>query len=392
MKQKGLWLTMIKKKFRSYNQQELKNICDLLCDNIESVLSTLGLDDYRDNSKMISMTCPIHNGDNESALNLYYEGDTYRGNWKCRTHQCEKHFKSSILGFIRGTISAQKYGWTQEGDKTCSFGEVVEFCKSFLDLDNTNKNIFNRISQEKNNFARIIDKIIEKPLEEKKISRESAIKNISIPSDYYLERGFSKEILSKYDVGLCENKAKPMYNRVVVPIYDDSGDYLVGCTGRSIFDKCEYCQSYHDPEEKCPSKEISWQFSKWKHSFGFKSQHYLYNFWNAKEHIYKDNYAIVVESPGNVWKLEENGVHNSVAIFGCNLSDRQKLILDSSGAMTLFLMMDNDEAGKRAAEEIKQKCENTYTVYIPTISAGDIAEMTENQIKTEIKDFIKERV
>lgn len=382
---------MIKKKSRLYNQQELKSICDLLCDNIESVLSALDIHDYRDNSKMISMKCPIHDGDNESALNLYYEGDTYRGNWKCRTHQCEKHFKSSILGFIRGVMSTQKKNWCQEGDKTCSFGEAIEFSKSLLGIDNKSV-LVNNASQDKNNFARIVGKIVNKPLEDKKITRKSVIKNISIPSDYYIQRGFSKETLSRYDVGLCENKEKPMYNRVVVPIYDDTGEFLVGCTGRSIFDKCGVCQSYHHPEYQCPSKEKSWQFSKWKHSMGFKSQNYLYNFWNAKEHIFKDSYAIIVESPGNVWKLEENGIHNSVAVFGCNMSDRQKLILDSSGAMTLFIIMDNDEAGKRATEEIQQKCENTYTVYVPQISANDIAEMTSEQINTEIKQFIKERI
>lgn len=382
---------MIKKKSRSYNQQELKHICDLLCDNIESLLSALNLDDYRDNGKMITMPCPIHDGDNGSALNLYYEGDSYRGNWKCRTHQCEKHFKSSILGFVRGVLSAQKYHWSESGDKTCSFAEVMDFCKSFLDLDDT-KITSTRVSQDKNNFSRIIDKIVEKPTTEKKISRLSAIKNISIPSTYYIDRGFSKEVLVNYDVGLCSNPDKPMCNRVVVPIYDDTGEFLIGCTGRSIFDKCEFCQSYHDPESICPSKEKAWQYSKWKHSFGFKSQNHLYNFWKAKDHIYKSNYAIIVESPGNVWKLEENGIHNSVAIFGCNLSDRQKLILDSSGAMTLFVIMDNDEAGQQASKEIKEKCENTYTVHIPKISASDIAEMTNDQINTEIKNFIKEQL
>lgn len=353
-------------------------------------MSALGLEDYRDNGKMLTMTCPIHNGDNESALNLYYEGDTYRGNWKCRTHQCEKHFKSSILGFIRGVLSTSKHGWEKNGDKTCSFTDVMNFCKSLLGLENMNISP-SRISQDKNNFSRIIDKIIEKPVTEKKISRVSVIKNIEIPSSYYIDRGFSKDILSKYDVGLCSNREKPMYNRVVVPIYDDSGEFLVGCTGRSVFDKCESCQSYHKEGSGCPPKETAWQHSKWKHSFGFKSQHYLYNYWNAKDHIYKDNYAILVESPGNVWKLEENGIHNSVGIFGCNLSDRQKLILDSSGAMTLFLIMDNDEAGERAAKEIKEKCENTYTVHIVKISSNDIADMTEDQINTEIKQFIKEK-
>ena len=84
---------MTKKKSPSHNQHELKIICDALCDNIEQVLEALDLHEYRDNGKMITMACPIHGGDNDSALNLYYEGDTYRGNWKCRTHGCEKYSK-----------------------------------------------------------------------------------------------------------------------------------------------------------------------------------------------------------------------------------------------------------------------------------------------------------
>jgi hypothetical protein len=45
--------------------------------------------------------------------------------------------------------------------------------------------------------------------------------------------------LEDYDVGYCDNPAKPMYERAVVPIYDNEHKYIVGCTGRSIFEKCE---------------------------------------------------------------------------------------------------------------------------------------------------------
>lgn len=380
---------MIKKKYRSHNQDELKIICDSLCDNIQEVLSSLDLHDYRDNSKMLTMPCPIHGGDNESALNLYYEGDTYRGNWKCRTHQCEKYFKASIIGFIRGVLSSKKYHWSKDGDKMCSFQEAMLYAKSLVSDKIDSELVFNDIKKDKNNFARIVDKFIKPQSLETKISRQSAIKNISIPSQYYIDRGFTPEILVKYDVGLCNNPDKPMYNRVVVPVYDDTGKYLVGCTGRSIFHKCDICSSYHSPDDICPDKDKQWQYSKWKHSYGFKSQNHLYNFWYAKDHIYQQNYAIIVESPGNVWKLEENGIHNSVAIFGCNLSDRQKLILDSSGAMTLFVITDNDEAGHKAAREIKQKCENTYKIFFPKISKSDIGEMTHQEIQDEIKQYIE---
>jgi len=383
---------MNKKKYHSHNQQELKIICDSLCDNITDVLSSLDLHDYRDNSKMLTMPCPIHGGDNESALNLYYEGDSYRGNWKCRTHGCEKYFKASILGFIRGVISAQRYSWNKDGDKMCSFQEVMAFANSLVSDQIQTGKVFNNIAQDKNNFSRIINNITNKPNEDSKISRQSAIKNIKIPSQYYIDRGFSSEILQKYDVGLCDNPDKPMYKRVVVPIYDDNRKYLVGCTGRSIFHQCDICGSYHDDNKQCPDKEKLWLYSKWKHSLGFKSQNHLYNYWYAKEFIYNNNYAIIVESPGNVWKLEEAGLHHSLALFGCNLSDRQKLILDSSGAMTLFVIMDNDDAGKKASIEIKEKCENTYRLFFPKISKQDIGEMTNEEINTEIKQFIEEHL
>jgi DNA primase len=116
----------------------------------------------------------------------------------------------------------------------------------------------------------------------------------------------------------------------------------------------------------------------------------LYNFWFAKEHILETGSVILVESPGNVWKLEENGIHNSVGLFGCSLSDRQKLILDSSGAMNIIILTDNDDAGKKAAEQIQNKCSKTYNILIPKISKNDIGEMTSDEITIEIKNYLEQ--
>ena len=124
-------LTMKIKKSHLNDQAKLKVVCDELCDNIESLLDSFNLD-YKLTPKMISMCCPIHNGDNPSAISLYTQGDIYRGNWKCRTHNCEKIFKGSILGFIRGLISSSKYGWNKNGDQMASFEEAVEFAINFL--------------------------------------------------------------------------------------------------------------------------------------------------------------------------------------------------------------------------------------------------------------------
>lgn len=382
--------TMTKKtKSPLSDQAKLKVVCDEVCDNIETLLETFSLD-YKFNNKMITMSCPIHGGDNETAFNLYPEGDNYRGNWKCRTHNCEKIFKASVLGFIRGIISHQKYNWRNEGDDTCSFKEAVEFATKFINKDLGSIKI-SKTEREKKQFTNVIN-YINKNTESSvsKITRSQIIKSLQIPAEYYIQRNYSPEILLKYDVGLCTNSKREMSERIVVPIYDIDYKYMIGCTGRSIYEKCHQCKAYHNPIENCPTTENSWKYPKWKHNADFKSQNCLYNFWFAKEHILNSSTAIIVESPGNVWRLEENDIHNSVAIFGSSLSDRQKILLDSSGAMNLVLLTDNDDAGIKAAQQIKQKCQNTYRIFIPKISKNDIGDMSSEEINKEIKPYLQE--
>jgi 5S rRNA maturation endonuclease (ribonuclease M5) len=381
-------MNAMKQKFRSPDQAKLKIICDELCDNIDNLLESLSLE-YNKNSKMIFMKCPIHGGDNASALNIYPEGESYRGNWKCRTHNCENIFKSSIIGFVRGVISNQKYNWSKEGDKTASFDEAVNYALSFLKKDLKQIKI-SKIDRDKNNFTNFISNLQNKKEEIKsKITRKEIIKSIDIPAKYYLERNYSEEILKKYDIGLCTNPDRPMHNRVVVPIYDNEYKYMIACTGRSIFEKCSECKSHHHLLDDCPSDDKLWLHSKWRHSKDFKSQNCLYNFWFAKKFILQTQTAIIVESPGNVWRLEENDIHNSIAIFGSSLSDRQKILLDSSGAMNLIILTDVDEAGKKAAEQIRNKCKNTYRIFVPKISKNDVGEMTKEEIDLEIKEYIE---
>lgn len=379
----------MKNTYRSTNDQtKLKILCDNICDEIEPLLEHFGIE-YKHAGRMITMCCPIHGGDNPSAINLYPEGDNYRGNWKCRTHGCEKFFKASIIGFIRGVVSHKKLNWEKNGDKAISFDEALKIAQEFVkkDLSDISISGAERNKARFNSTIRYLsDGVKEK---EVKIKRESVVKSLQIPAQYYLDRGYSVDVLKKYDVGLCFKDGKEMSHRVVVPIYDNDYENMVGCSGRSVFEKCTKCSAFHHPAHVCPTKETAWIHSKWRHSKDFKSQNYLYNFWFAKKLLFETGTAIIVESPGNVWRLEENGIHNSVAIFGSSMSDRQKILLDSSGAMNLVVLTDNDDAGRKAAEQIQKKCENTYKVFIPKISKNDVGEMTGEEIQNEIVPLLE---
>ena len=183
----------MKNQLNSIDQNKIKIVCDKLCDKIEDVLDHFGLE-YRINNKFISMACPIHNGDNDSALNLYYVGEDYKGNWKCRTHKCEEHFKGSIIGFIRGILSRKEYNWTKGGEQTISFKQALEYATKLADID-INSIEVSKIDTNKNKFVHntkifISDKKENKPT----ITRQQVRKSLKIPSDYFISRGFSAEI------------------------------------------------------------------------------------------------------------------------------------------------------------------------------------------------------
>lgn len=376
-----------KNKSRSYNQYQLKALCDKLCDQIEVVLEKLNLE-YRKSNKMMIMKCPIHGGDNDSALNLYHEGETYRGNWICRTHGCEKIFQKSILGFLRGCLSHIEYDWSEKGDKFVSFDKTVEFAQSLVGETIDSFHLCD-LAINKIQFSNAVNNIYKKNHDShnSNITRDTILSSLAIPANYFIGRGYSSEILKKYDIGLCTNPQKEMYNRAVAPIYDTDHKYMVGCTGRSIFEKCDKCNRFHSLSVDCP--EEGWQLAKWKHSYGFKADSVLYNLWFAKNYIQESYTAIIVESPGNVWKLEESGFHNSVAIFGSSLSDKQKILLDGSGAMNLIILTDSDEAGNKAAERIAEKCEKTYRIYRPVFSANDISCLSTIQIRDLLNPIIE---
>lgn len=369
-----------------YDKEDLKNLSHSLCDKIDDLFDYFEID-ARKTSKMFICNCPIHGGDNPSAFNIYPYGDDYRGNWKCRTHKCEEIFMSSIIGFVRGVLSSRTKNWKQNGDTVISFADTLSFIQKFLANDspqiskprNTEKTKFNQIVT---NLKTTIDKkVIGVP-------REKVRKLLSFPCQYYIDRGYSKEILDKYDVGLCLSKGKEMYNRIVVPIYDNDYKLMIGCTGRSIFDKCENCKSHHNTGNPCPDPKDRYKYSKWKHNFDFKSQENLYNYWFAKEHIKSSGMVILVEGPGNVWRLEENGIHNSVAMFGSVLSDKQKMLLDLAGAMTIVILTDNDSAGETAKKQIANKCSKTHRIFCPKISKNDVGDMTKEEIESEIKNYL----
>ena len=340
-----------------FDQNKLARINYLLTENIEDLFDALDIE-YTRTHKMLMCACPIHGGDNKSAFNIYTEElpNGTVGNWKCRTHQCEEKFGNNPLAFLRGCLDLT---WSKTVDWACNFlGISLDKLKS----DTSSSDI------EKRKFAASVRGLKTQAKERPAgITRSQVRDRLIVPCDYYINRGYSPEILDKYDVGFCNTKGKRMYKRAVVPIYDSSYEYAVGFTGRATFDDYTY---------------------KWVHNTGFLANDHLYNYWFAKEHIMNTGCVILVEGPGDVWRLEEAGIKNSVAMFGTYLSEGQKDLLDMVGAMSLIVLTDNDEAGKIGAESIYKQCSKTYRLYFPNIADNDVGDMAADSITSEIKPIL----
>jgi 5S rRNA maturation endonuclease (ribonuclease M5) len=339
------------------NFNELNNY---ICENIEEVLSKFDID-LKSNGSFYVGPCPIHGGDNRTAFNIFVDGHTRIGNWICHTHHCEEHFVNNAIGFIRGVLSHKKLNWSQKGNNIFSFNKTIEILKQVLQLSDISK------CKNKKKFDVLTSSVIavkekSKTSWSKKVVREKLL----IPSQYFLSRGYSKEILDKYDVGDSKVSEGLFSNRAVVPIYEDDGKRVVGFTGRTTLKDFE-----------------NLKISKWCNSKGFSRKDYLYNYNYAKDYIKESGVAILVEGPGDVWRLEEAGIHNSLAVFGSSLTDSQQIILESSGALCLVLLFDTDSAGTKAKEKVQSSLSRMFNILNPDFPEGykDIGEMKTEEVK-----------
>ena len=337
-------------------REELAVLSHKVALRMEDLLDLFGVEYLRQYDR-ITCACPIHEGaDNPQAFTITME-DKYFGCWRCWTHGCEEKFLHTPIGLIRGLLSSRK-------GKEVPFQEAVNFSLEFVSSS------VEDLAKESHDFKVEKVTIPSDPLKNRHIpdramTRKTVRNSLSRPVKYYLNRGYSEDTLDKFDVGICSDSSKQMNGRIVVPVYDDNHEYMVGCVGRA-------------------QTETSNGF-KWVNSKNFNSGLYLYGYWLAKDKIRETKTVILVEGQGDVWRLYEAGIGNAVGMLGASLSDGQARILETSGAFNVVVLTDNDDAGVKAKKSVGKKCERLFHLVFPEFSKEDIGEMSVNEIETIIK-------
>lgn len=351
---------------------DFNSINSSIIDNIDTVLDYFGLD-YKIGRNRITLACPIHGSDNNASMNIFTDGDIKVGNYVCWTSHCEKE-----TGL--GSFNLVKFLLDKKENKKHSLDETTEFIKKLTGCEI--KEISNEDVARKRFNAFVLKK---QKITSATINREKVRINLNIPAEYYIKRGFSKEILMRYDIGFCSKRFDEMYLRTVVPVYNEDFK-LIGKLGRSMNKQCIICDKFHDSKKQCPSNDLEKRWaSKWINSQGFRTGEHFYNLWYASSFIKSCQSAILVEGCGDILRLEESGIHNGLGLFGLELTDSKLEILNKLGIMNLYLALDNDGAGQEATEKIYNQVCKYFNTSIVKIGEKDIGETPINKVKEIFK-------
>ena len=169
------------------------------------------------------------------------------------------------------------------------------------------------------------------------------LQGIDYTHPYLAKRDIDPETAEYFGIGFYSGKGS-MSGRIVIPIENDKGE-LIAYAGRSI--------DGSEPKYKLPS--------------GFKKGQVLYNLARALE---EDSVGAVVLVEGffdcmRVVQAE----HVCVSLMGCSLSEQQEAQLVER-FRHVAVMLDGDEAGRRAAVEIAARLAPKVWVRVVEVPEG----------------------
>jgi 5S rRNA maturation endonuclease (ribonuclease M5) len=342
--------------------------------NLGMILDALKIE-YEENGQRFFFPCPLHPSDNYNSMSIYKD----TGIATCFTRNCllDQGDGTGIFRFISAVLASDNQ---IDYPSTPSRRTAIEFCNRVF--KGKSLNIYESTKIEKIDYRF------------KEIDRSLIIPYVDPNIEFYLRRGYSREILKKYDIFICKKRNNSMYGRITIPIYNDEHSKAVGFMGRSLNPRCESCKKYHPTNLSCPSNPYEHiRAEKWLNSKGLARNKLLFNYWYAKDEIDRMKSVILVESPGNTIKLVQAGFNNVLGIFGTALSKNQVLKLDERSIETVYLGLDADEAGQEATKKIREQLDkyNCVTITPPVNDYGDMQVVDIQKFlrkKINAKDFI----
>lgn len=214
-----------------------------------------------------------------------------------------------------------------------------------------------------------LKKTEQKPLVKSgKLFPKETLKELMPIHDYWINRGITKETIKIFQGGFCD--AGQLRNRYVFPILNCRKE-IVGFSGRDT---------------------TNFSKIKWKH-LGQTDTWCYPTFFNLP-FVWQHKQIILIESIGDMLKLWDAGIKNTMVLFGTALGKKRFSFLLKAFPKSIVIALNNDsdennKVGQRASNKI-YKVLNKYfdsdilSIYLPT--KKDFGEMNID----EIKDWYKQ--
>ena len=190
------------------------------------------------------------------------------------------------------------------------------------------------------------------------------LKNLNPDHSFFAERGIEPATVNYFGLGFCSKGL--MAGRVAIPIHNQRGD-LVAYAGRWPGDP---------PEGE----------AKYKLPPGFKKRLVLFNFHRAGKEFPEKN-LIVVEGFFDCFRVWQSGHKNVVGLMGSALSAEQEDLLNSQAKM-VTLMLDQDDAGRKATIEILPRL--AKKLFIRVIELPSEGDQPDSLVKETLIRLLKE--
>ena len=291
---------------------------------LETIRKETGYKYYRNvkssNSNNYSVTCPFHKGGQENNPSCQVLSDSGDEKTEYGYHYC----------FTCGAKMRLHQVVAHCFEESEEFGQdwlVERFGHTFVQYQDV-----------------LTDIVLSKPKEQ--FLDESVLDNFNYYHPYMWERGLSKDVVDRYQVGF-----NPKTQSLTFPIRDVKGR-LKMITERSVHSKNFYIQ-----------KDI-------------EKPVYLLNY------VLQDGYktVFVCESQINALTLQGWG-YPAVALIGTG-TPKQMEILNKSGLRTYYLVFDGDEAGDRGVEKFKKSIRKDVIVNVIKVPRGkDVNDLTKEEFE-----------
>lgn len=272
----------------------------------EVLLRQLGFNISKVTAKEVRAPCKVHGGDNKTAFRM----NRRTKNWICFSHGCHEDVGYDVVSLIMKMMNL-------------TFVDAVKYLENItgINVDNEYEYVEFKRAQERREF-------IQQSVDNRKVSKNLVDeKHLKVykkfRSNYFENKGFSKEVLNKFEIG-GGYVDKYGFQRDVIPIRDKDG-VLVAYSYRDITGNADEDYKYILTEN-------------------FNKDGVLYNLNNAKNYMNGYRTLIVVEGFKSVWKLYMAGYKNVVACMGSHITSGQQNLLYSI-AFTVVLLLDGDKAG-----------------------------------------------